>query len=281
MWRVLHPEWTWLDDPAARSDFFAQSDNRERIRTVVQRGDAVIATVFSTRAQDPTWTRNRFIDVQARPEDIGADWLGIVLSSFAAADRGEHGTWQFVNAAPALSPVLGPLLEAEGFVRSFKVLRIEWRGDTVTVADPSPIRLERYAGGSRETDTAIADLQNRINRLARPKPPADLETLWRRSPGLQMHEYLLALEDGRVVGYVEWSVTDGEAGIAQFTVARSHWGTGIASPLLARAMQVLLELGHRKIAAMVRSTNTAAMSRWRELGWQVAAELSETFVRKL
>jgi GNAT superfamily N-acetyltransferase len=281
LWRMLHPDWRWLDDPVARAELFERSNNREHIRYVVLRGDEVIATVFASWAQDPTWTRNRIIDVQVRPEDIRVDWLGIILASFGATDRGQPGTWQFVNAAPCLSPVLGPLLEANGFVRSFKVWRIEWSCEAVTVVDPVPIRLERYAGGSREIDAAIVDLHNRSYRAVRPKPPADLESLWKPHTGLEMREYLLAMGDDRLVGYVEWWAADGEAWIASFAVARSHWGTAIASTLPAKVMQVLLELGHCKIAANVRSTNTAVMRRWQELGWKVAAELSDTFVRKL
>jgi hypothetical protein len=129
LWRMLHPDWTWLDDPTAAADLFEPS---ERIRYVVERGDAVIATAFASLKQDPTWTRNRIIDVQARPEDISADWLDIILGSLVAADRGQPDTWHVVNAAPCLSPVLGPLLETEGFVRSFKVWRIEWSGASVS-----------------------------------------------------------------------------------------------------------------------------------------------------
>jgi GNAT superfamily N-acetyltransferase len=281
LWRMLHPDWTWLDDPAAAANLFERSDNRERIRYVVQRGDAVIATAFASLTQGPAWTRNRIIDVQARPEDISADWLDVILGSLVAADRGQPDTWHVVNAAACLSPVLGRLLETEGFVRSFKVWRIEWSGVSVTVADPAPIRFERYAGGRREIDAAIVDLHNRSYRAARPKPPADFATLWKSHTGLQMREYLLAMGDDRLIGYAEWWIVDGEAWINSFAVVRSHWGTAIAGTLLAKVMQVLVELGHRKIAAVVRSTNTAVMRRWQELGWKVAAELSDTFVRKL
>jgi GNAT superfamily N-acetyltransferase len=236
---------------------------------------------FSSLEQNPTWTRNRIIEVQVRPANISADWLDIILGSLVAADRGQPDTWHVVNAAPCLSPALGPLLETEGFERSFKVWRIEWSGESVTIADPAPIRFERYAGGNREIDAAIVDLHNRSYRAARPKPPADFGSLWKSFTGLQMREYLLAMGDDRLVGYVEWWVADGEAWIANFAVARSYWGTAIAGTLLAQVMQVLLELGHRKIAAVVRSTNTAVTRRWQELGWKVASELSDTFVRKL
>jgi ribosomal protein S18 acetylase RimI-like enzyme len=201
--------------------------------------------------------------------------------SYSAADRGQPDTWHVVNAAPCLSPALGPLLETEGFERSFKVWRIEWSGESVTIADPAPIRFERYAGGNREIDAAIVDLHNRSYRAARPKPPADFGSLWKSFTGLQMREYLLAMTDDRPIGYAEWWIIDGEAWINSYAVARSHWGTAIAATLSAKVMQVLVELGHRKIAAVVRSNNTAVMRRWQELGWKIAAELSDTFVRKL
>jgi predicted GNAT family acetyltransferase len=91
----------------------------------------------------------------------------------------------------------------------------------------------------------------------------------------------LALGGDRLIGYAEWWIVDGEAWINGVAVARSHWGTAIAATLSAKVMLVLLELGHHKIAAVVRSTNAAVMRRWQELGWKVAAELSDTFVRKL
>jgi ribosomal protein S18 acetylase RimI-like enzyme len=280
LWLGLHPDWTWLEDPAAKASLFETRDRSERLRFVVQSGDVVIASAFSSLAQDPAWTRNRIIDLRARPEDVRADWLGIILASFATADRGQPGTWQVVNAAPCLSPVLAPLLEANGFSFSFKVWRLEWRGESVTVVDPAPIRLERYTGGCHEIDAAIADLHNLSYRAARPKPSVDPDTLWRARTGWQTREYLLAMGDGRLVGFVEWCVIDGEAWIANIAVARTHWGAAIGDALVTQSIQYLVELGHRKVAALVRSTNAAVMRLSRELGCKVAAELSETFVRK-
>src|ERR1700686_4350326 len=100
LWRSLHPDWAWLDDPAQTADAFARRHNREPLRYVVRRDDEVVATAFASRVQDTTWTRNRFIDVQGRPEHMHAGWLRIVLASLDAADRGQPGTWHVVNAAP-------------------------------------------------------------------------------------------------------------------------------------------------------------------------------------
>jgi hypothetical protein len=204
LWRLLHPEWAWLDDPSAATEIFESRPDRELIRYVVERGDAVTATVFTSRGLDDTgWTRNRTMTLEARAEDIGADWLRTILRSLATVDRGSPGTRQVLNTQPNLSPLLRSLLEAEGFMRSFKLLRIEWSGGSVTVGDPGTIRFERYAGGSRDIDAAIVELHNRSFRAARPKLRIDLDRLWTPHATLQQREFVLAMEEERLVGYAE------------------------------------------------------------------------------
>jgi GNAT superfamily N-acetyltransferase len=280
LWRALHPDWTWLDDPAQAAQAFKPRDGLERIRYVIERDGAVIATAFASRALDTGWPRNRSVRIDARLQDIDASWLGSVLASVAEADRDQPDTWHVVSAEPSLSSVLGPLLEAEGFVLSYTVWRIEWSGVSVNAVDPSPLRFECYTGGSREIDRAIVDLHNRSYRTARPKPPADIETLWTPYPGAEKRGFVLAIDDDRVVGFAEWSV-GAEAWVTSFVVARSHWGRAIGAVMGAKVMQVLVSLGQRKMIASVRSTNTAIMRLWRDLGWQVASEMFTVFVRKL
>ena len=87
----------------------------------------------------------------------------------------------------------------------------------------------------------------------------------------------MALEKDRLVGYSDWSVTDGEAWITDYTSTRLGVGAAVGN----KAAQILLELGHRQIKALVNSTNEASLLVLQKLGCKVAGELAHTFVRKL
>lgn len=285
LWRALHPDWTWLDGPDKLAELFG-TGAPDRIGFVVQRQGTVIASVLGTcsrdkvRPADERWPRNRWIQIETRPADVAAEWLAPILASFADADRERADIWHVVNVTGVLLPALTPLLETAGFVRHSVTMRMEWSGASVTVADPGRVRLERYAGGSRDIDRAIADLHNRSFRPARLVPPLDPERLWQPGPGPELREYVLAMENDRVVGYAEWYVTDGKPWIESLAVARSHWGTAVAAAIGTKAMQILVELGHRDLASAVRSSNAASMRLIRKLGWRIGSELVRTFVRR-
>lgn len=68
--------------------------------------------------------------------------------------------WHVTSPATALSGAAAPLLEAAGFVRHSSQMIMEWSSEPAAVVDPSPARLQRYAGGDREIDRAIVDLRN-------------------------------------------------------------------------------------------------------------------------
>jgi RimJ/RimL family protein N-acetyltransferase len=281
LWRALHPEWKWFDDPETRAKAFEPSEFFERIGYVVQRGDHVVASVFGTCLRDNNWPRNRYLHIEARPEDIAADWLGPLFAGFVDVDREHPDTWHVANPPEASWPVLVPLLTAAGFVHRSSSIRMEWEGDSVTLPDPNPARFERYAGGNPDMDKAITDLHNRSYRPSRLTPPARPEHLWEPWPGLTAREYVLAVEEDRLVGYAEWFVTDGKPYINSLVAARSHWGTPVAAGVGIKAMQILIELGHRKIESSVFSTNAPSMKLQLKHGWRVAAEQARTYVRML
>lgn len=281
LWRALHPDWTWLDDPEMPAKMFNPSEYFERIGYVVQREGAVIASVFATCSRDAAWPRNRHIHVEARPEDIAAKWLDPLLAGFADADREHPDTWHVASPPEAFWPVLVPLLEAAGFAFHASSMLMEWEGCGVSVPDLSPVRLERYAGGNPEVDKAIVELHNRSYRRSRLTPPARLELLWKPWPGLTAHEFAVALDANRVVGYAEWLVTGGKPYISSVVAARSHWGTPVGAAVGIKAMAILVELGHRKIESSVFSNNAASMKLHLKHGWRVAAEQARTYVRKL
>ena len=286
-WRLLHPDWTWLENSEEKAKLFGSRNGGESIDYVVQRDGTVVASVFSKFSGDKMVSldksvpRNRFIIIDARPADVSSEWLDIVLASLVEADRGQSDIWHVANATEVLSPVLAPLLEEAGFVRHSSLMRMEWSVDCVIVTDPSPAHLERYAGGDPDIDRTMVDLHNSSYRASRLAPPATLERLWNPRPGLEAHEFVLARENHRIVGYSEWSVVDGEAWISSYAAARSHWGTAVGSAVGTKAMQVLVEVGHNKINSTVRSNNTASMRLHLKYGWKVASVSAHTFVRKL
>ena len=108
-------------------------------------------------------------------------------------------------------------------------------------------------------DKAIVELHNRSYRSSRLMPPWGVENLWQSWPGLTLREYVLAMEQDRLVGYAEWFVVDGKPCINSFVAARSHWGTPVGAAVGTKAMQILVELGHRKIESSVVSTNATLM----------------------
>jgi hypothetical protein len=232
LWRLRHPEWAWLKDPSAEAEILNPLPNRDLIRYVIKHHSRVIATVFTSQGlSDSDWSRTRIMMLETQPVDINADWVHAILDSLASADRERPGMRQVMNAQSDLLSILRPILDAEGFLPSFKVLRIEWHGDSVSVAQPCPFRFRHYTGGDRELDKAIIELRNRSSRAERSKPPIDVDGLGRRHATLQQREYVLALEADRLVGYAEWCIDAGEAWIACYAVARSHWGTAVAGAL--------------------------------------------------
>jgi hypothetical protein len=277
LWRTLHPDWKWLDDPAECDEQFQSSDAVELVGFIVRRGQAAIASVFAISWRDRSLALTRRIRIQARREDIAAEWLEDALARFLDRDRGQGGTWHMAVLDKALSPALAPHLEAAGFAPHSRLLLLEWAGDSVTLADPGRARLERYAGGNAAIDRAIVELHDRSYLPSRLVPPMAVADLWKPWPGQQVREFVLAWETDRLVGYADWSVSDGEVWITDYTSAR----VGIGAAVGTKAMQLVLELGHRRIKSTVHSTNEASLLLLRTFGCKVTGELSRTFVRKL
>lgn len=281
LWRSLHPDWKWLDDRARLPLFFERQDALERLRYVVRGRNAVVATVFATCSSGVNETPRRIITIETQSADIAAEWLSLILASFADADRERPGMWHVTSPAMALASAAAPLLQASGFVRHSTQKSMQWCSAPVTVVDPSPAHLQRYCGGDREIDRAIVDLHNRAHGPSRMVPPIDVDGLWRPSPGLRAREYLLAWDGGRLAGLAEWFAVDGIIAVEDLAVARSHWGTTLGAAVLSAVMQLLFELGYRDIKANVRSNNVPAMRLALSLGWKVERERMQTFVRKL
>jgi GNAT superfamily N-acetyltransferase len=151
----------------------------------------------------------------------------------------------------------------------------------LAVVDPSPAQLQRYCGGDRTIDRAIVDLHNRAYSPSRIDPPMDVNGMWKPAPGLLAREYLLAWDGERLAGLAEWFAAGSTVAVEDLAVARSHWGTSLGAAILSAVMQLLFELGYRRIKASVRSNNAAAMRLALNLGWKLDQEWMQTFVRKL
>jgi hypothetical protein len=278
LWRALHPDWKWLDDPATCNELFESSDAVERAGFLARRGQALIASIFATSWRDQSLALTRRIRIEARREDIAAEWLEDALARFLDRDRGQVGTWHMAVLDKASSPVVAPPLQAAGFAPYSRQLLLEWVGDSVTLADPGPARLERYAGGNAEIDRAIVEVHNRSYLPARLVPPMALADLWKPWLGLQVREFVLAWEQDRLVGYADWSVGDDEVWISDYASMR----LGIGAAVGTKAMQLVLELGHRRIKSMVHTANEASvLLLLRKFGCKVTGELTRSFVRKL
>jgi RimJ/RimL family protein N-acetyltransferase len=142
------------------------------------------------------------------------------------------------------------------------------------------VRLERYTGGNADFDKAIVDLHNRSYRRMRLTPPADLEYLWKTWPGLSAHEFVLAWEGERMVGYAEWIVANDKPLMNSLVAARSHWGTPVAAAAGTQAMEYMLALGYRTLYSSVISKNAASIKLQQRHGWRLTTELARTYVRR-
>jgi hypothetical protein len=279
LWRALHPEWTWYDDPEVAKMAFEVDEYRAGFAAL--RGETLIGTVFGTVTKaDTGWPRNRYIQIEARYEDLDAAWILPALEAFATADAAHPETWHVASPAEKEWPRLSPLLARAGFTLHTRSMAMEWEGDTVEVVDASPIRFERYAGGNAEIDVAIVELHNRAYRAARLTGPANIEYLWKPWPGVTVREYVLARDGDRIVGYAELFVYEGKPCINSFVAARSHWGTPVGAAVGTKAMAILVGLGHRKLFSSVNASNAASMKLHMKHGWRIVTEQSRSYVRR-
>ena len=280
--RALHPDWTWLDDPETRAKMFEPSEAFSALDTwcsaMTPSSPPSSLPARSTRPGHATVISRSKHDPRTLPP------IGSIRCSRNASRRycSHPDTWHMVNPLEPLWPVLGPLLEAAGFVLHSSSMRMQWGGELVAVPDPSPARFVRYAGGNSEMDKAIVELHNRSYRSSLwLMTPWRVEQLWQSWPGLTLREYVLAMEHDRLVGYAEWFVVDGKPCINSFVAARSHWGTPVGAAVGTKAMQTSSNSGTARSSSASFSTNAPSMKLHLKHGWHVAAEQARSYVRKL
>lgn len=83
--------------------------------------------------------------------------------------------------------------------------------------------------------------------------------------------YLVALEDGVVVGYLGMMFVADEAHITIVGVDPEHWGTGVATSLLLDALETARRLGIRDCTLEVRVGNERAKRLYQRFGFAPVA----------
>ena len=81
-------------------------------------------------------------------------------------------------------------------------------------------------------------------------------------------DWLVALDDGLVVGYVGLQMMVDEGHIVNLAVAPAARGRGIGSALLARALEAASERGARLVTLEVRENNLEAERLYRRYGFE-------------
>lgn len=79
--------------------------------------------------------------------------------------------------------------------------------------------------------------------------------------------YLVALEDGRVVGYAGLMFVVGDAHVTNIAVAPQHTRRGIATRLLAELAWEAIARGSEALTLEVRVSNVGAQALYREFGF--------------
>lgn len=79
--------------------------------------------------------------------------------------------------------------------------------------------------------------------------------------------YLIAAEEGRVVGYAGLLVASAQGDVATLAVEPGHWGRGIGSALLEALMAEAARRGCAEIFLEVRTDNSRAQRLYRRYGF--------------
>lgn len=79
--------------------------------------------------------------------------------------------------------------------------------------------------------------------------------------------WLVALEEGQVVGYIGSQSVEGESDMMNVAVAPEHRRQGIAEQLVLRLMQALQAKGNHSLALEVRESNDGAIALYEKLGF--------------
>ena len=97
--------------------------------------------------------------------------------------------------------------------------------------------------------------------------PWSRESFWEEA-AQEAAYYLLALDDGEVIGYVGvWLLSD-EGHITNVAVAPAARGRGVGAALLAALMEIARGRGVRSMTLEVRPSNEAALALYKRFGFR-------------
>ncbi len=95
--------------------------------------------------------------------------------------------------------------------------------------------------------------------------PWSRESFWKEAANEQTF-YLLALQDGRVIGYAGTWLVAGEAQVTNVAVHPEHRGKGVATKLMERLICEVKQRGATAMTLEVRPSNKPALALYEKFG---------------
>lgn len=90
---------------------------------------------------------------------------------------------------------------------------------------------------------------------------------WSELADSRMRRYVVAQEDGRVIGYAGLAVGGDQADVQTIAVARSHWARGVGATLLADLVAEAGRRGCAQVLLEVRVDNERAQRLYERFGF--------------
>ncbi|MBQ9376182.1 MAG: ribosomal protein S18-alanine N-acetyltransferase [Schwartzia sp.] len=96
--------------------------------------------------------------------------------------------------------------------------------------------------------------------------PWSRKSFWEEAANERTY-YLLALDDGKVIGYAGTWILDDEAQITNVAVAPERREQGVGAALMAELIKKAKERGATRMTLEVRPSNTAALALYEKFGF--------------
>jgi hypothetical protein len=280
LWRKMYPEWDGATNLAEINRILTSDHVIEAV--TVRRDDRLIATVSCTRQKSPDGYSNIWISTIGEPGDLSVSLLPELLQRFSGIDAELPGTWHIISQRDRFPADLEAILIEFGFKLDRMTREMEWTGDFVLLVDAGDLRVQDYNGGNPDIDRSIIDLHNRSYRSLRLVSQLDETNVWKPYTTNQASRgIVICWDEDRMASFAEWSVLDDQPIISSIVCARSHWGTAAAAAAGTRAMQCLVDRGHRRILSYSSTRNAASHKLQLRLGWREVKVMNPIYVRKV